>query len=182
MTITNAQLDELQARANAATPGPWAAYSDDVRLPFPKRGGLGRMRSTNLSVPEDEANADFVAHARTDIPDLIAAVRERDAEIERLRARVAELEAGDWQPIETAPKDGVEILLGYPEKTGRPARSTSGFWIEADEPIFEDCGAEFSCPEYGDPVCPAGWVTADGGFAEEAPPTHWRPLPAPPKK
>lgn len=38
----------------------------------------------------DYDNAQFIAHARTDVPALVAAVRERDVEIARLKALVRE--------------------------------------------------------------------------------------------
>ena len=58
-----------------------------------------------------------------------------------------------WQPIETAPKDGTSILLGWSgvdAQCGRWVRSgyRNGFWA--------DHGAIFTNP------------------------THWQPLPAPP--
>lgn len=81
--LTPERLDEIEARCEAATPGPWR--NRDLL------GVLGR--------PEDGVqicggctndNRDFIAHARQDIPALIAAVRERDA-------RIAELEKDlDW--------------------------------------------------------------------------------------
>lgn len=69
---------------------------------------------------------------------------------------------GDWQPIETAPKDGTEILVcvsynlgceedGYETKT----------WVDwALEP--------YVWPQFRDRI--------DIPF----PPTHWMPLPSPP--
>lgn len=72
------RLDEIEARANAATPGPWKyderhCFEDEVRI-------CGC--AVHFPYPGD---AKFCAHSRTDIPDLIAAVRERDKEIERIR-------------------------------------------------------------------------------------------------
>lgn len=100
------------------------------------------------------------------------------AEIGRLKALV------EWRPIETAPKDGTEIILGAPEQEyqGKPvaARSTVGHWT-TDEECREqvgDCGGECRCPEYKfhDPY----WISWDGGFTEENPPTNWMPLPTHP--
>ena len=89
-----------------------------------------------------------------------------------------------WQPIETAPKDGSDIILGAPAQTFKgkqvEPRTTIGRWT-TDEECMEkigDCGGECRCPEYRyhDPF----WMSWDGGFTEENPPTHWMPLPAPP--
>ena len=83
-----------------------------------------------------------------------------------------------WQPIETAPKDGTDILLGA---SGEFPRSTVGHWADDDEmrEVIGDCGGECRCPvyEYHDPC----WLSWDGGFTKEHPPTHWMPLPEPPK-
>lgn len=66
----------------------------------------------------------------------------------------------EWQPIETAPKDGSEILLFCPDDEPqvvagnyyRPAKC----WMYADQLMNE--------------------VSPDG-----CQPTHWMPLPEPPK-
>ncbi len=71
-----------------------------------------------------------------------------------------------WQPIETAPKDGTEVILFHPPENYQgieyPARVTAGSWIEWDET----------------PECDGGsiWMSLDGGFREDTP-THWLPLP-----
>ena len=66
------RLDEIEARANAATEGPWMG----IRYPD---GFLGRVIGGNgFGVAEDfpdDADAEFIAHARTDVPALVAALR-----------------------------------------------------------------------------------------------------------
>jgi len=91
----------------------------------------------------------------------------------------------EWRPIEEAPKDGTDIILGALPQTyeGKmvPARVTIGHWTTQEEcQIFVgDCGGVCCCPEYdyADPW----WHSWDGGFTEENHPTHWMPLPEPPK-
>lgn len=63
---------------------------------------------------------------------------------------------GEWQPIETAPRDGTELLV-------------SGF--EFDEPRE---GRWVCCAEYVN----REWVEKSG--LSLYPPTHWMPLPPPP--
>ena len=59
----------------------------------------------------------------------------------------------DWQPIETAPKDGTEIIL--------TAQNSEGTWKV-------DVG------------CFSAGILWDWGWRFR--PTHWMPLPPPPKK
>lgn len=111
-----------------------------------------------------------------------------------IRALADKGEAEGWRPIETAPKDGTEIILFGPYPEGEEGHSTNrvtaGFWCAPEPPVIGDCGGPCRCPEYGEPIEPywasmhggsdSGWMSTDGGFTTEWPPTHWRPLPAPP--
>lgn len=72
----------------------------------------------------------------------------------------------EWQPIETAPKDGTSVLLGCDYDRLGKARVTlawwDGKWLESQywnecEEEWEDCTVQFR-------------------------PTHWMPLPEPPTK
>ena len=76
---------------------------------------------------------------------------EQQADIQAYRSALAL--RGDWQPIETAPKDGTWIVL----------------WVDS-EPLV------------------AGWNANDGDWRLrwnddwiQPPPTHWMPLPTPPR-
>ena len=80
-----------------------------------------------------------------------------------------------WLPIESAPKDGSDILLYSPEEiwhnaplvgqniSTHPERVTVGSWAI----VIGD--------QNNDPY--EGWESWDGGFTEENPPTHWMPMP-----
>lgn len=65
----------------------------------------------------------------------------------------------DWRPIETAPKDGSPMWLYYPEAY-KNDRQVVGWWVDdIREPRWMDhCDAH--------------------DFIQ---PTHWQPLPEPPK-
>lgn len=73
--MTEAELAEIEARANAATPGPW------------KIGGLRRLQMGLM-----EQDADFVTAARTDVPALVAEVR-------RLLAALAKIDSDTIDPL-----------------------------------------------------------------------------------
>ena len=87
-------LDAIEARANAATPGPWCAGGSYVGIVRPW-GNIYSVvgvqivhegwesRTGGIQTPVDAA---FIAAARADIPALVAAVRALTAENARLRA------------------------------------------------------------------------------------------------
>lgn len=77
-------LDAIEARANAATPGPWRAdesFSIDGTAVFVCRTVPGVA-----DYWQGDRDSEFIAHAREDIPAMAA-------EIRRLRADVAQLAA-----------------------------------------------------------------------------------------
>lgn len=110
--LTDQQLDEIDARANAATAGPWGVYESGSMIDIAadlQETGCGYRARREIARLEDEpldndpahrewtaeqdwaqvqADAEFVAHAREDVPVLLA-------EIRRLRAQVVELES--WE-------------------------------------------------------------------------------------
>ena len=67
---------------------------------------------------------------------------------------------GEWQPIESAPRDGTKILVSRRER--------DGFWIEIA--FF----SEYAIPFFRRPT----WFGAR--FALCFKPTHWMPLQPPP--
>lgn len=82
--MTPEQLNEIKARANSATPGPWEAKPgkqiDDDLYDYTV---FGDGKAICWSQPDYDA--EFIAHARTDIPLLLL-------EIELLQAQNAKLD------------------------------------------------------------------------------------------
>ncbi len=68
-----------------------------------------------------------------------------------------------WQPIDTAPKDGSSIILGYAR-----SHSEEGRWVS--DPDRNHWGE-------------TGWFATDDDVLCVHPshPSHWMPLPAPPE-
>jgi hypothetical protein len=95
--MDEAKLQEIEARANAATPGPWEPEH---------RGVVGN----DVFIVEDcvtagwdayRANQAFIATARTDVPDLVAEVR-------RLTAALATVTAEHAAALDAARREGAE--------------------------------------------------------------------------
>lgn len=116
-----------------------------------------------------DGKADIVKELRADPQDDPDVRRRAADEIERLRAV-----SGVWQPMGTAPKDNVPVLLYCPDLQGHVAREiVVGVWrFDANRRSF------------GYWVSDVGQL--DPGFAETGPwieyrelhPTMWAPLPA----
>jgi len=77
------ELREIEERANRATLGPWIAVNSDVRTDYDSP--LEDMFIGGVFNPDPPANAAFIAHARADVPALIAEVRRLHKELETLR-------------------------------------------------------------------------------------------------
>lgn len=77
-----------------------------------------------------------------------------------------------WRTIESAPKDGRQIILTN-------GTSVAQGWWEHQEPFIRekrDVDGRYIDQEEGDGY--DGWIDCDGGMLPD--PTHWMPLPAAP--
>lgn len=92
------ELRACRERAEAATAGPWRAGSverDAVFIPWPQGMGPERvLLRMNEHYPHD-ADAAFIAHARTDVPRLLATVATRDEEIRRIAEAIGRMREAD---------------------------------------------------------------------------------------
>ncbi|RKN40758.1 hypothetical protein [Streptomyces hoynatensis] len=94
--LTAAELDEIRARAEAATPGHWGSARDEQgayaveaqpRLVL----GVGSLHDGVIAdVHTGYSDAAFVARARTDIPRLLAEVERQARDLEKAREMAAD--------------------------------------------------------------------------------------------
>jgi len=134
-------LDAIEARANAATDGPW-----EPERYFWKRKGYpfgdcwawgisdshGEIAAAVDDLETTEANAAFIAHARTDVPALVALVRAKQSWI-----------------------DGAKVDLdGYDEARAAIAAVRA---LHRPVPVQDEC-------DHDDVSLCGGWETADGWF------------------
>jgi hypothetical protein len=119
--MTDERLAEIENRVNKAVDGQWEVKHGTYAVHSPLY---------ECWIPQDINDAEFIAHARQDIPDLIAALRterktieqmqsdytELESELRAERAKVAELtnELNKYtipRPIEDIHEDHGEVLL-----------------------------------------------------------------------
>lgn len=88
--MTPEQLAKIKARADAATEGPWVEFCGDIsqQIPHEETGVLDVYPgSEDICTHEDGVlrveDIDFIAHARTDIPALVAEVERLQEEVGR---------------------------------------------------------------------------------------------------
>jgi hypothetical protein len=128
--VNDLNLDAIRQRADAATPGPWAVedgwqppqwldlgytYARVVAgKPNPISGIIAPVLQTNGSLPgsdrkvADLADAEFAAHAREDVPELLIELERVTGERDRARATAARLE----QELARLSEPGVVVVSG----------------------------------------------------------------------
>lgn len=84
----------------------------------------------------------------------------------------------EWQPIETAPK-GRKVIAGYANALGKWRTVLARYYSEGTLEWHDQS------PLYGEGYAPEGWYEESETHEDLLPldpePTHWMPLPAPPK-
>jgi hypothetical protein len=78
--ITDKELEEIESRANHAQPGPWKAFIEnrdhESGSSFIMTGEEDKKRGEDIELlGATEADYDFIANARQDIPKLLQEVR-----------------------------------------------------------------------------------------------------------
>lgn len=140
-SLTDAQIQEIEQRANAATPGPWTwelTYELDDGIHWaitnPQSTAKGAIANALLVLWETsrkwfgkpvEKNPDlvFIAHVREDVPALIAALREARAE-----ARIWKRRAQEAREIETAGRMYPDIVTAADVNGYYPLDGSSRPW------------------------------------------------------
>ncbi|MDH6116865.1 hypothetical protein ABH930_000284 [Kitasatospora sp. GAS204A] len=120
--LSDEQYAAIRAREAAATKGPWWADSHEIYSGPHDIPGLGEWVAETCVADElerSEANAHFVASARTDVPALLAEVDRLRAERDQARARLATVEAA-----EGAARAAMEAILLVPDRDPDAADSS----------------------------------------------------------
>ena len=168
--MTDLDLDAIEARADAATDGPWvvkhepAWEADNVQHPDVITVGAQMWEGDDEPMTvclvstdyEDDPvdvllDAEFIAHARTDVPALVAALREARAKVEAMRSWI----------------DGAKVDLdGYDDARAAIDRVRA---LHVDEWVVIDYVGGYVCRECREPVEsePCATIRAlDGGATD----------------
>lgn len=107
--LTEADLAAIEAREQAATPGPWWVFTDLESELYPIMARIGEEQVAIGHVyledwDQDHRVAQFIAHARQDVPALLAEVR-------RLRAALQRIDdlCPSYAPVDAAASQAVRI-------------------------------------------------------------------------
>ncbi len=97
----------------------------------------------------------------------------------------AKRDGADWQPIESAPKDGTRILVAHPAYEGMgpdgpcpmPAAAHVAYWNPEGSSWVDECGSFDGDVDHLETT--GNWNSGTGWFQPNEV-THWMPLPQPP--
>lgn len=127
--MTPERLAMIESRIGWATEGPWAPWLDQDGQPH--MHGLLMVGNADAVIPEGETwvegvnvnpiahtytpeDRQFIAHARTDMPDLLAEVKRLRAGIEALRAHAHRTHDHGWgQLLDVVLRPEGESLADY---------------------------------------------------------------------
>jgi hypothetical protein len=86
MKLTQEQLEAIRQRAENAAAGPWDIFEGGYVVQ-----GDGMILGNPVAKCENDEDATFIAHARTDIPALLDYIAELEAELARLKDTLIEI-------------------------------------------------------------------------------------------
>jgi hypothetical protein len=96
MTLSDDELTAIEARTNAATPGPWSDRENvEMKAWHIIWSDFGPLDVAHIPpwMAHCEFNACFIAAARTDVPRLIAEIRRQRAVLDQVDSATQRIEA-----------------------------------------------------------------------------------------
>lgn len=131
MTDAPLDLDAIQARLNAATPGPWYADGSEIYAGDPDMHTLHAPwvgETCNVDLPDHgDRNATFVAAARTDVEQLVARVR-------RLEGQLAEMTHCRDNAIRALHRDDIDTDIDVEEAITEALHGPGWDWEDERTP------------------------------------------------
>ena len=117
--MTDPFIEEIKKRVEAATPGPWSWCNDEEEIhsdSMQESSGDPCHIVYNMGPIRKKDNAEFIAHARTDIPKLLALVEIYEKTLNECRLIKEDTPEGTcrryWSEIKRALLKGEKIKRG----------------------------------------------------------------------
>lgn len=157
--LTAAQVGEIEQRVAAATPGPWVAYPFGVH--DRKVSGYKPIKQFGYAFDADElrvmthvndwqmnaTDAQFIAHARTDLPLLLQDRAALVAEVERLKAVIyGMVEACDVPDPEDEANFAEQVRHAWIGVHNAAIYAGCGEWDKAHEMLAIRHGSSLTTP------------------------------------
>ena len=179
-TMTDETIKALLEAGDKATQGEWECC-ENIKGTACHIGSNGSKTGGFVHLPwlkhenqwENKFDEYFVVQSANARPALKALY----AEVQELREKV---KAQEWQPIETAPKDGTRIL-GYTEYGVEMVKYCENE-IKSDNDSISECQGGWIGVEQDSTCLPHTKYSWLKEKKEQHQPTHWMPLPAAPKQ
>ena len=121
------RIEEIRARVEAATPGPWERKGDIIWHEYEPNEPFS---GPPLVVRDDHiagGNADFIAHVREDIPYLLARIEELEATIFWLRDGLEWIAKLHGHDVGAAPTAATYVLENEEKSDERDPRPSKGW-------------------------------------------------------
>jgi hypothetical protein len=131
--MTDIDRAAMRARAEAATEGPWDYVCQGVVAQFTQSSE--DAMDNPVATGRTDADGEFVAHARTDIPALLAALEDAERERDELLVTMTELRPdpvlveGSFIPVAEWPT----ILGNFMRSSDEYAREAKAMFIRAED-------------------------------------------------
>lgn len=123
-------LDVIDGRSKAATPGPWFQGREGIRYENPRDIYSHRepIEGVSTDIPTTDADAEFIVHAREDVPALVAEVRRLRCIVQDVRELVMNtdgdyLDGSDFQGLVGEIQQALREHGELPSPTSSDARS-----------------------------------------------------------
>ena len=129
-TVTRERLAEIKARYTAASDAPWSYDPEDGWIESDGKcgGGIAMMHphgNINTVIKHNETfskdDAEFITHARTDVPDLVETLEGACRLLDTLYSRFACSKCVSWKPGVKPPCTcGFAEVSNFLEEVGAP--------------------------------------------------------------
>ena len=134
----------IRARLAAATPGPWRIARSRGGVPWIDAGEYDEVLAPadvdcmaycyggTSRIEMSDADAEFIAHARTDVADLLDALDEAERTLEQILTHYAVTVDGEWGKCRTPKHPGWDTFFAEFKATELSGLDEKPWWADDD--------------------------------------------------